>query len=301
MNTIGDTVSTTEKEAVAPVADPEAYKKLSARIRECVEETDNPKSAKSHKRFLEVQELLGGVKILINDKTRKIRELREANVELTNRCSELSQIADAEPVAHLLELRRMPSAYTGVSRMTASEVIDTYQVYRDVPSVLSHLKPMIDEAGVVAMIVDNGAFQHKVPFHCFIGKIEAELGRKLDIDNNQEDALLVYRKAMGYAIDIADVAAKHFGAQSFLMAGDTGTEEFPEIRGWSVGSPDALPQLDSEEDDDAGDDDDSDEPEGTGVGDDSDDSDEEEGGPSEDDIRQRLGDDDDDIETDEGM
>lgn len=105
---------------------------------------------------------------------------------------------------------------------------------------------------------------------------------------------------MGYAIDIADVAAKHFGAQSFLMAGDTGTEEFPEIRGWSVGSPDALPQLDSEEDDDAGDDDDSDsdEPEGTGVGDDSD---EEEGGPSEDDIRQRLGVDDDDIETDEGM
>ena len=241
---MNNTTNTTEANTEAPeviTVNPDAWKNLTSTVKRFVTETDDPKSIKSHKRFLEVQEALGDVKILINDKVRKIKEARAEIAALTVTNQELQDIVDAEPVKYTIELRRAVSAFSGVKEQSESTPIDAYHVNSaDVGAVLSRLKPIVQaEAGVVGIEVYGSDEQTNVfMFTSFIGMLELREGREFDIDADSADALMVYQEAMDAAFAMADFYTTRYGAYSAIPLASQKHKEASRIPGYvTVGGP----------------------------------------------------------------
>lgn len=282
MNNVMENLTVSNKEAQdiaqePKPADKEAFVKFRKLLDGFVDETNTPASKKSHKRFLELREYLAEVKLLLNERTTKLNKanasLREARAEIADLESTISR----EPVKTALEIRRMVSALSGVEVDSAATApLDTYYVDADITSVMSRFKPTYDpEAGILGIkIFVTDKYCHVVNFLELIENNEQKYGRKFDIDNNPEDALIIYQAGVRHAIAIANIYALEYGP--FVFATSMVDEKNNIPSSWVTGDEEPVrEEIDGDSDSDE--DDDKDE------GDDDDDA-----GPSEEELRQRL-------------
>lgn len=292
----------TQATDIVKPADKEAFINFRKMLDGFIEETDTPASKKSHKRFLELKESLGAVKLLLNERTTKLNTANAALKEARAQIEDLESTISREPIKTAMELRRMVSALSGVdASMTSTAPVDTYYVDVDGASVMSRFKPTYDpDAGILGIkIFVNDKYCHVVNFLELIENNEQKYGRKFDIDNNSEDALIIYQAGVRHAIAIANLYALEYGP--FVFATSMADEKNNIPSSWVTGEEEATKEeigdsRDPEEDDDSDDDDGDSDGDGDGDGDES--------GPSEEELRRRLeseSDDADDVEEDEDV
>lgn len=207
--------TTTEETQV--VVDKNAYKNLSTLVKAHIadiEASDKP-SKKTLSRFEEVQEALIPVRDLLRARIGERNALREEVTSLKNANAELQEIVDNEPVKNPFEVRRLVSAFSGVTSENASTApIDEFLTDSDPSAVVTRIKPITDvDAGVVGIKVSvTDTVGHIILFPELIAVTEAREGRKLDIDADTSDALRIYLEGMAIAIGIADLYTKQYGA-----------------------------------------------------------------------------------------
>lgn len=198
-----------------------AYGNARALIKSLLAETEgNPKLAKSHQRMLAAYESLEPIKEQINEKTQKLIEAREAvkdlQAQVAAREEEVAFFrteADKEPVFNTLQIRRMASAFTGVSEVGESTPMDTFYIRSEPEAVMSRVMSIVDpDSGVVGfkVFVNDHAF-NVVMIASLISACELRAGRSFDVDGNAEDALQVYQDAMTITFAIADSFAQLYG------------------------------------------------------------------------------------------
>lgn len=258
-----------ESETETPVViDKKAYKNLSQKVREHIAEleaSDKP-AKKTIARFTEVQSLLLPVRDLLKARNTENRELKEKVTGLETVIGQLQEIVDNEPVKYRFELRRVPSAFSGVTTETAENApVDMFTTDSEPTAVGSRIKPIVDvTAGVVGIkIFVTDTVAHVVLFANLIAVVEAREGRQLDIDADSSDALKVYLEGMTLAIGFADLVTKLYGAYAAIPIVSHKHEEASSIpSGFTVGdSLVVLTEDDDSDDDDSDSDSDSDEEE----------------------------------------
>lgn len=279
-----------ESETETPVVlDKKAFKNLSQLVRRHIAEleaSDKP-AKKTIARFVEVQAALLPVRDLLRARNTENRELKEKIAEFVVTVGQLQEIADNEPVKHRVEIRRVPSAFSGVTPETAENApVDMFLTDSEPMAIASRIKPIGDvTAGVVGIkIFVSDTVAHVVMFPNLIAVVEAREGRPLDIDADTSDALKVYLEGMTLAIGFADLVTKLYGAYSVIPLGSHKLEEVSSIpSGFTIG--DDLAVL-TEDDDDA----DADEEETDGDSDETESTDE----PTAEEIARRLADEEED-------
>lgn len=199
-----------------------AYGNARALIKNMLAETEgNPKLAKSHQRMLAAYEALAPIKDQINEKNQKLIEARESVKDLQEQIAKREEEiaffrteADKEPIFNTIQLRRMASAFTGVTEINDSTPVDTFHIRGDYEAVMSRVMTIIDpDSGVVGfkVFVNDHAF-NVVMIDSLISACELRAGRSFNVDGNAEDALQVYQDAMTITFAIADSVAQLYGA-----------------------------------------------------------------------------------------
>lgn len=242
-----------ESETETPVVvDKKAFKNLSQLVRGHIAEleaSDKP-AKKTIARFVEVQAALLPVRDLLRARNAENRELKEKISAFEVTVGQLQEIADNEPVKNRVEIRRVPSAFSGVTPETAENApVDMFLTDSEPMAVASRIKPIVDvTAGVVGIkIFITDTVAHVVLFPNLIAVVEAREGRPLDIDADTSDALKVYLEGMTLAIGFADLVTKLYGAYSVIPLGSHKHEEASSVpSGFTVG--DDLVVLSDDED-----------------------------------------------------
>lgn len=216
-----------------------AYGEVRSLVKSFLDETEgNPKVAKSHQRMEAVYAALEPIKAQINEKTAKIVEAREAVKEMQNvlatrdeEVALLREELEKEPKLEVIQIRRMASAFTGVTEAVESTPYDNYYVKSKSDDVLSRLMPIADpESGVVGfkiMLNDNASNVVMIP--AFISSCELRAGRDFDVDNNAGDALMVYQEALTVAFAIADAYTMLYGQFKVIPFDNQHAEESNKI------------------------------------------------------------------------
>lgn len=201
----------------------EAYSDLSKCVKQHLAEaqgSENP-SKKAIRRLTEIQDLLPPVRDFLRYRAQRIIELNRSNKELQAKVLELEEKIEDGPVRNVFEIRRMPSAFSGV--MSADDgIMDQFFTDCDPAAVTTRIRPIAaPEAGVVGLkVFVTDVFAHVIMFTELIGVIELREERKLNIDADSADALRVYLEGMTLAIGIADQYTKLYGAYSALPMTD---------------------------------------------------------------------------------
>lgn len=217
------------EETVAP-ANPEAYRELSVTIKSHIrelEESDNPPK-KTLKRLEDIQAHLLPVRVLLNEKIAKGKAARTELAEAKKQNIELQEIVDKEPVQNVLQIRRLPSLFSGVTADNYERApIDPFYVESDPIAVSTRIKSISKvEYGVVGIkIWVTDTVSHVILFPDLIAVAEARDGRVYNTDRDSADSLKIYLEGMSLAVSIADAYTKQYGAFSTIPFDNHQAEE----------------------------------------------------------------------------